>query len=142
MKLDLGFNEHGTTYLTVIFLAKMKTRLRQMAHVTMTCSIENEKMNINPNSLSTTSSLWQKEFKMYVSFHPGTNHIPNFKDGMIRKPDKPSLFRDILKGYTNTPLPSDVCYVVDGGYSLHKVRWTSSMDVCDILLLFTNFLKS
>jgi hypothetical protein len=64
-----------------------------------------------------------------------------FKDGIMRKPDKPSLFRDLLKGFTNAPLPSDVCYVVDGGYLLHKVRWLSSMDVCDILPLFTNFLN-
>ena len=63
-----------------------------------------------------------------------------FKDCFMRKPDKPALYCDILTGFTAEPLPSDVQYVVDGGYMLHKVRWQASSDLCIILPLYLKFL--
>ena len=42
---------------------------------------------------------------------------------------------------TDASLPSNLHCVVDGGYMLHKVRWTASTDMCDILPLYLHFLS-
>jgi hypothetical protein len=46
-----------------------------------------------------------------------------FRDGMMRKPDKPGSFRTALVGLTSVSLPPDAFYVIDGGCLLHMVRW-------------------
>jgi len=38
-----------------------------------------------------------------------------FRDGLMRKPDKPNLFKTNLCGITTGTVPSDAIYVVDGG---------------------------
>ena len=73
-------------------------------------------------------------------FRVRTDAIPNvtFKNGVMRKPDKPSLYSEFTTGL-HAAKPAGSQYVVDGGYLLHKVRWKPSMDMRDVLLLFSNF---
>ena len=64
-----------------------------------------------------------------------------FKDGLIRKPVKPDLLRNVVRDLTSEALPQALQYVVDGGYILPKVRWTAQSNTDDILRLYVSFLK-
>ena len=63
-----------------------------------------------------------------------------FKDSCLRKPDKPSLLRHVVKDLADDALPSIVQYVIDGGYLLHKVRWSPPADMQKILSSFHAYL--
>jgi hypothetical protein len=60
--------------------------------------------------------------------------------GLMRKPDKPVLYHDFTAGLTDAHLPAGISYVVDGGYTLHRVGWRAPADMRDILPLFWRFL--
>ena len=64
-----------------------------------------------------------------------------FKHNLMRKPNKPDLYRNFATGFMDATLPIDVTYVIDGGFLLHKVRWSSPIDMKDILPLYLGFLK-
>jgi len=64
-----------------------------------------------------------------------------FRDGMMRKPDKPNLFRNCLAGMTPAALPHDVFYVIDGGCLLHKVRWLKGQTVGQLLNQYSAFIQ-
>jgi len=51
------------------------------------------------------------------------------------------LYRGLLDQYTHASLPPTLHYVVDGGYMLHKVRWSTANDMCHILPLYMDFLQ-
>ena len=54
----------------------------------------------------------------------------------MRKPDKPSLCQDFVKGLLDSPVPLDAQYVVDGEYLIHKIRWGTSASMMEIFPLF------
>jgi len=62
-----------------------------------------------------------------------------FKDSVMRKPDKPCLYRDYAKDLCDETLPSTVQYVIDGEYLLHKVRSNPPADMRTILSLFDGY---
>lgn len=58
----------------------------------------------------------------------------------MRKPDKPSLDYSEFTTGLHATRPAESQYVVDGGYSLHKVKWKPPIDMRDVLPLFSSFL--
>ena len=60
-----------------------------------------------------------------------------FSKGLMRKPDKPSLRKALMKdedAVTKDQLDTDSIFVVDGGALLHSVRWmkgTTSEELCE-----------
>jgi hypothetical protein len=65
-----------------------------------------------------------------------------FKDSLMRKPDKPSLFHDLIMDFTNAPLQSDVCHVVVGGNLLHKVSGMHALIFVIFYLCLLTLLES
>jgi hypothetical protein len=65
-----------------------------------------------------------------------------FKDGMMRKPDKPSLYRNVVENLTAAALPTELTYVVDGGCLLHKVRWKTGQKFGEILQQYVSYVWS
>ena len=56
-----------------------------------------------------------------------------FKNGLMRKPDKPSLLKAVISKTSQTQIPTyefEMCTatVVDGGALLHRVRWLKGRD--------------
>jgi hypothetical protein len=64
-----------------------------------------------------------------------------FKCSVMRKPDKPALCANLISGLDSAVLPNNLCFVVDGGYLIHKVRWQAPVDMKDVLPLFTKYLS-
>ena len=62
-----------------------------------------------------------------------------FKDGLMRKPNKPALRKAQL---TTTGIVQDCSKnVLDGGALLHKVRWTSCTNFGDVCQQYVNYVS-
>ena len=99
-------------------------------------------VNIDPHSLFHRLILIaEREQSMKACFSYELTPCPMslFKDALMGKPDKPSLFKHVVKDLCDEILPSSVQYVIDGGYLLHKVRWNSPTDMRTILALFLGY---
>ena len=63
-----------------------------------------------------------------------------FKDGMMRKPDKPALRKHLIDG----KVPESFRYqkhVLDGGALLHKVRWVKGKTYAETFTLYAEYVK-
>jgi hypothetical protein len=65
-----------------------------------------------------------------------------FKAGLMRKPDKACLHQDFVKGMTDAAKPHTLTYIVDGGFLLHRVRWSPTMNDSDVIPLFIKYVTS
>ena len=117
---------------------KKADQIITMAQLTNVCTVETESVCIDPSTLfyclvivGERISNLRECFNYELTPYP----MSLFKDGLMRKSDKPSLY----KNFVNETLPPCVQYVVDGGYLLHKVRWYANMDVCEIIPLFLKY---
>ena len=122
-------------------VCKRSEQVKTMSDFTSSCSVEKEKVSIDPNSLFHRLILVGERadnvkecFEYELTPYP----LSLFKDGLMRKPDKPSLYKDFIVGLTDSPVPSVVQYVVDGGYLLHKVRSHDGhvLDTCIVFYVF------
>lgn len=116
-----------------------------MTHLSNSCKVESDKVNIDPNTLFHRLIIAGERLgTLQNCFHYDLTPYPLslFKSGIMRKPDKPSLYKDFAKGMTDAAKPSQLLYVVDGGYLLHKVRWAATMNVSDVLTLFLKYVNS
>jgi hypothetical protein len=119
-------------------------KVKTMAELSSCVSVGSEKISLDPTSLFMRLVLvGERSENVRECFAYELTQYPMalFNGNFMRKPDKPSLYRDILSGCLNATLPLDVQYVVDGGYMLHKVRWHAPSDLCDILALYHNYLS-
>ena len=65
-----------------------------------------------------------------------------FKNGIMRKPDKPSLRKIIMSEHDAVKrenMQTCDCYVVDGGALLHRVRWSKDMKFSAIAKVYINY---
>ena len=67
----------------------------------------------------------------YFNYDLTTTCMSLFKDNLMRKPDKPSLRKVILKDQESiaSNLPDVQTIVIDGGGLLHRVRWNKGMKI-------------
>jgi len=113
-----------------------------MAHLMTACSIENDTVVVNPiHLLHRLIIVGERESNLRQCFELKMTPYPMslFKKGVMHKPDKPSLYSEFMTGLQASK-PAVSQYVVDGGYLLHKVRWKPSIDMRDVLPLFSNYL--
>lgn len=121
---------------------KKSNQIKTLAHLINSCEIDKSSVLIDPIHLFHRLVLvGERESNLRECFEFELTPYPMslFKDGLMRKPDKPSLYTDFTRGL-NAFLPSGTHFVVDGGYLLHKVRWKPSMNVVEVLNLFRSFL--
>jgi hypothetical protein len=125
-----------------LFICKKADQIKPMAHMTTACAIENEIVCVDPIHLFHRLVIVgerQSNLRECFAFELTPYPMSLFKNGIMRKPDKPSLYSEFATGLPAFK-PSGLQYVVDGGYLLHKVRWQLLMDMRDILPLFSKFL--
>ena len=66
------------------------------------------------------------DLESFFEFELTTEPMSLFKNGMMRKPDKPALRKVIMPDETaiqKTGIPNIKGFVLDGGALLHRVRW-------------------
>ena len=89
---------------------------------------------INPTLLfNRLSALAGREenVEIFFDFELTTYPMSLFKDGLLRKPDKASLRKEILAKETSRP--SNPKKVIDGGALLHQVHWPKNCTYHDLL---------
>jgi hypothetical protein len=115
-----------------------------MAQLSNSVSVQSEKVNIDPYTLfHHLITAGERCGKLQDCFEYELTPYPMslFKSGLMRKPDKAGLYRDFVKDLTYAAKPSQMTYVMDGGYMLHKVRWFPMMHVADVLSLYVRFVQ-
>lgn len=120
------------------------SQVKTMAHVKSASSSTGNKISIEPSMLFHRLILVGErtnEVKQCFDYELTACPMSLFKDGLMRKPRKPDLYRKFAVGFLQAALPDSIMYVVDGGFLLHKVRWHAPSDICDILPLFVSFLR-
>lgn len=68
----------------------------------------------------------EDEIEKYFQYEMSVFPLSLFKDGLMRKPDKPSLRKAIMPdsaALQRDQLPERLFYVIDGGALIHRVRW-------------------
>lgn len=109
--------------------------------------IEQKMVYINPEILFTrltAISQQQGEMEMYFEYEMSAFPLSLFKDGLMRKPDKPSLRKVLMPesfAVQKDQLPKDLVYVVDGGALLHRVRWMKGTTFGDIAKQYVTYVR-
>lgn len=79
-------------------------------------------------------------FEFELTYEP----MSLFKYSMMRKPDKPSLRKAIMReedAIKKEKIGAPVHYVLDGGALLHRVRWFKGMKFNAISEVYTNYIQ-
>ena len=67
-----------------------------------------------------------------------------FKKGLMRKPDKMSLQKAIMKddeSLVRDQLPSDSVFVIDGGALLYRVGWNINVTFDEVSQIYTRYVQ-
>jgi len=143
---EVGRHIHDTwdkcSYSAVVL--RKASQVKTLAYLKSSNSTTGNKIAIEPSILFHRLILVgerKDEIKQCFDYELTTNPMSLFKDGLMRKPRKPDLYRKFAVGFLDAALPDGIVYVVDGGFLLHKVCWHAPSDMCDILPLFVSFLN-
>jgi len=109
------------------------------------CKVGGDIISLDPNILFSRLVLMAErtgEISEYFAFELTSVPMSLFKNGYLRKPDKPSLHRKSVGHCNKELLPCPARYVVDGGYLLRKVCWCKGSTFLDLLKAYVGFLRS
>ena len=65
----------------------------------------------------------KEDISKYFGYELTAEPIALFKEGVMRKPDKPQLRRALTDGICDETQPLTDQYVLDGGALIHRIRW-------------------
>ncbi|KAG1667826.1 hypothetical protein GQR58_018190 [Nymphon striatum] len=123
---------------------KRNDKVKNIASMTNTVTIRNERVTINPAVLFSRITCILRdssEMEVYLSYELAPQPPSLFLDGLMRKSPKSTLgqlFRP--KAPLESCFPDDVMYIVDGGYLLRVVIWPANptySQVCDSYVSYT-----
>jgi hypothetical protein len=120
------------------------SRVKTLANVHNLYKVDDGNEHIDANSLfHRLVVLVQRSDDQAACFEFELTPFPTalFKDGFMRKPDKPALYKEFAKNMTSEALPAECTFVVDGGCLLHRVRWARGTSALDILNLYVKYVK-
>lgn len=120
-------------------------KIKTLADIQNTCKVAGEQIIIDFNSLFHRLIVMAErsgDIKTYFAYELTQYPTSLFKDGFMRKPVKPDLYKDFAKGLLSESLPTSIQFVIDGGYLLHKVRWLKRVTLGEILQQYANYLTS
>jgi hypothetical protein len=119
------------------------SRVKTLANMHNLFKVDDESSEIDANSLfHRLVVLAQRSENQAACFEFELAPFPTalFKDGFMRKPDKPALYREFTKNLTSQPVPLRKVFVIDGGCLLHRVRWTRGTVAGDIMHLYVRYI--
>jgi len=126
---------------------KRKNQIKPLDTLSNTVKISQEKVYINSLTLFTRLVAVAKKDRneeRYFRFALTTEPMSLFKEMMMRKPDKPSLRKAIVKetGTIDVDMKNDSCMcVIDGGALLHRVCWIKGSTFKEIGGNFVNYVR-
>ena len=79
----------------------------------------------------------------YFSFEMTPEPLALFKDGFMRKPDKPALRKVLMSDNDATigidQLNNSAMFAIDGGALLHRVRWVKNSTFEELVQQYVNY---
>ena len=81
----------------------------------------------------------------FFEYELTTEPMSLFKEGMMRKPDKPSLRKALIPDSASVSLDKiekQVTSIIDGGALLHRVSWKKGSKFSDVGRSYVNFVKT
>ena len=86
----------------------------------------------------------EDDIEAFFKFELTPEPMALFKDGMLRKPDKPSL-RKVIMPEGNSVHKEDIGKlsgtILDGGALLHRVRWSKRIKFCSLAETYLNYIR-
>ena len=126
---------------------KRKNQIKPLDTFRNTVKINEVQVYVNATVLFTRLAAVAKredDEEKYFDYELTTEPMSLFKNGLMRKPDKPALRKALLKEEDVTSIDEikDEClFVVDGGALLHRVCWIKGMSFSEIGKLYVNYVR-
>ena len=126
---------------------KCKDCLRPLEVLGNVVKIEKKPTYISPAILFTRlTAIAQRDHDVekYFAYEMTTNPPSLFKDGLMRKPDKPALRRALMRddeAMSKDQIDKSSLYVVDGGALLQRVRWMKSLTFKELAQLYVSYVR-
>ena len=124
---------------------KRRDQIKTLADLTTSSTIGGKIANVDVNSLfHRLLILGERSIDVRSFFQFELTHYPTslFSSGFMRKPDKPSLYKQAAEGLMSETVPMPCRYVVDGGCLLHRVRWTRGQKCDEVLDQYVQYVLS
>jgi hypothetical protein len=137
-KIQSNWNNLQVTNATV----KRSDQIKTLANIHNVYSLDSGKAEIDASSLFHRLVILAQQSENVAScFAYELTPYPTslFKNGLMRKPNKPALYEGIAAGFTSSALPADIMYIVDGGCLLHKVRWHKGISFDAVMQVYVNY---
>ena len=111
--------------------------------------VDGKAVSINPPLLFTRlAAIVQREGEdgeSYFSFEMTHEPMSLFKDGFMRKPDKPTMRNVLMPDHDETistqQLHPSAIYTIDGGALILRVRWIKSTTFEELALQYTKYTR-
>ena len=127
---------------------KQRDQIKPLSTLQNKIRVEEKEVSFNPTTLFTRlAALAQREeesMEAFFSFELTQEPMSLFVKGMMRKPDKPSLRKVLMKeeGAIHwNQLPSDAVFVVDGGALLHRVWWIKEKTFDELYQVYIRYVR-
>eukprot|EP00794_Sanderia_malayensis_P012470 gene12470-13758_t len=126
---------------------KRKNQIKPLDKFQNTVKINDDQVYVNATVLFTRLAAVAKreeDEEQYFEYELTTEPMALFKNGMMRKPDKPALRKALLKEedvICIDTLKDECMFVVDGGALLHRVCWINGMTFSDIGRLYVAYIR-
>ncbi|KYN50525.1 hypothetical protein ALC57_00165 [Trachymyrmex cornetzi] len=121
-----------------------KNRVQTLRSVHTYVKVHDEKIEINPLLIFQRIALNIKtktDMKQYLKYELAPMPLSIFDDSGMRKTQK-SLFYDNFNAIQPSPIFQNCINVIDGGFFIHKVVWTSNKTVSQILGFYTLYAEN
>ena len=127
---------------------KRKDQIQPIIALQNRIKIDKASVDVNPNMLFTRliaiAQREKEDSKEFFAYELTQEPMSLFKKGLMRKPDKPSLRKAIMKdddALVRDQLPSYSVFVVDGGGLLHRVRWNRNATFDELSQMYTRYVR-
>ena len=126
---------------------KRKNQIKPLDAFQNTVKINEVQVYVNTTFLFTRLAAVakrEKDEEQYFDHELTTEPMALFKNGLMRKPDKPALRKALLKEEDVISIDKmrDECmFVVDGGALLHRVCWIKGMSFSEIGKLYVDYTR-
>lgn len=120
-----------------------KKRVLPLSAVSSSIKIADEVITIDPTLLYQRISFAkqsQADLKEYLSYELSPYPLSLFDEVVMRKSMKSALY-NLFSPIEEPTLTGDVCYVVDGGFLLHKVVWRKGAYFSFICQQYVDYVK-
>lgn len=136
----------GAKFTDVSF--KRSEQVKTLALVTNVVTVSKKKhFNIDPTVLFNRLLVImqrnpENNLEQYFAYELAAKPTSLFRDSFMRKTDKSQLATEICKGIENCAVPPFAVHVVDGGYLLHIVHWTTGSIYAEVIQQYVRFVTS